>query len=271
MGCGWLGLALGEHLHAAGFEVKGSVTTAEKKDTLSAKGITPYSIRLLPSPKGDDLGEFLDSDLLIISIPPAKDSEEMETKHAAQIAVIKKQVEDMPISKVIYVSSTSVYPDQNKTVNENSDVAKHRRAKRILLAEAELRINTQLDATILRCGGLMGYDRIPGKYFAGMEQLDTGHMPVNFVHRDDVVGAIAHIIKQNNEDTWNKVFNLVAPKHPTRKEIYLKNAADFGFPVPTFSSDTSKKWKKVEGKKIEQKIGYRYKYTDPMTFPYKAD
>ncbi len=269
LGCGWLGLAVGEYLNLKGFTVKGSVTNDAKKPKLEAAGIRPYNIRLLPTPEGDDLKEFLDSDLLIISIPPANSPDEMETKHASQIAVIKDAVENLPISKVIYISSTSVYPDVNGTVNENSDTAKDKQAKRILLAEAELRINTRLDATILRCGGLMGYDRIPGKYFAGMKDLDTGHIPVNFIHRDDVVYLIEYIILKNDSNAWNKVFNVVARKHPTRKEIYLKNAKEYGFEPPTFSENTSRPWKVVDSTKLEQKLGYTLKHPDPMEFEYR--
>ena len=270
LGCGWLGLALGEYLVKKGYEVNGSVTSDAKKPTLEAVGIKPYTIRLLPSPEGDNFKEFLDSDLLIISVPPARDPDEMETLHAQQITTIKNNVENLPISKVIYISSTSVYPNTNTTLNENSDTAKDKAAKRILLAEAELRINTKLDATILRCGGLMGYDRIPGKYFAGAKDLDTGHIPVNFVHRDDVIAIIEYIILKNDANSWNKVFNVVAGKHPTRKEIYLKNAEEYGFEAPSFSADTSAQWKRVDGKKITQKMGYKYKFDDPMGFEYSA-
>jgi nucleoside-diphosphate-sugar epimerase len=246
------------------------VTRSEKLETLRNAGIEPFLLRLLPEPEGGDLRSFLDSDLLIIDIPPARDPDEMETFHASQINVVKDAVEDLPINKVIYISSTSVYPDTNKELNENSDVKSDKSTKRIILAEEELRIKTKLDATILRCGGLMGYDRIPGKYFAGVKDLNTGHMPVNFVHRDDVIGAIHKIIETNDGNAWNKVFNLVAPKHPTRKEIYLKNAAEFGFEAPTFSEDTTHPWKKINSKKIEQKLGYTFKHPDPMEFPYTA-
>ena len=64
LGCGWLGLAVGEHLVRKGFEVKGSVTSDQKKPKLEAVGIKPYTIRLLPAPKGDNFQEFLDSDRL---------------------------------------------------------------------------------------------------------------------------------------------------------------------------------------------------------------
>ncbi len=260
-------MALGEHLVRKGFTVKGSVRTEDHKAALEAVGIAPYVIRLLPKAEGDPLSEFLDADLLVISIPPANSPDDMETRHAAQIEEVKNEVEKLPISKVIYISSTSVYPDVNGKVNENSDTAKDRQAKRILLAEAELRIKTQLDATILRCGGLMGYDRIPGKYFAGKE-IDTGHIPVNFVFRDDVVHLIEHIILKNDDDVWNKVFNVVAPLHPTRKEICLQNAAEYGFAPPIFLPDTSKRWKIVDASKITTKAGYDYKFPDPMEFEY---
>ena len=76
-----------------------------------------------------------------------------------------------------------------------------------LVVEAETLLQSLDEAvTILRLGGLMGYDRIAGKYTAG--KVLTADSRTNYVHRDDVVGIIECIISQY---VRGEVFDVVAP------------------------------------------------------------
>ena len=70
LGCGWLGLPLGERLQNEGYSVKGSTTTEDKLDVLKEKGIEPFLVELTPEVKAEKIQEFLDSSFLIIDIPP---------------------------------------------------------------------------------------------------------------------------------------------------------------------------------------------------------
>ena len=270
LGCGWLGTAIGKRLIELGFTVKGSTRSEEKIQKLKDAGFQPYLINLLPEGDEETMRDFLDSDLMISCIPP-QNEDHMETFHAQQIKFVRDVIEDLPIDKVIYISSTGVYPLTNKEVNENADTDKENKTARALVhAEEVFRINTKLDATILRCGGLMGYDRIPGKYFAGQKGLTTGEMPVNYVHRDEVVNLIEYLINKNDHNSWNKVFNVVAPMHPPRKALYLQNAKDFGFEAPEFVNNPKPRYKIINSDKIVHKAGYTFIHPDPMKFEYEG-
>ncbi len=265
LGCGWLGTALARHLAAQGCEVKGSTTHQERFKPILEAGATPFLIKLLPAPEGDSLDSFLDADVLVISLSPFPKEEAIESFHGTQVKHIKDAVERLPINKVIYISSTSVYPDSNSIVGENHNTSKEPKARGILLAEDTLRINTKLDCTVLRCGGLMGYDRVPGRYFAGKKDLPNGEAPVNYVHRDDVVKVIETVLQK---EVWNAVFNVVAPKHPSRRAVFLKNAEDFGFPAPTFDKKAPFTYRIVSSEKLQNKLAYEFIYPDPLHFPY---
>ena len=65
LGCGWLGLALGEYLADEGYSVKGSTTTQSKMRLLVERGIIPFLIHFDPKPQGHDLHRFLQSQTLI--------------------------------------------------------------------------------------------------------------------------------------------------------------------------------------------------------------
>ena len=69
-----------------------------------------------------------------------------------------------------------------------------------LVVEAEKRVR-KLHKTIviLRLGGLMGYDRVAGKYTAGkVWDFDTR---TNYVHRDDKVISWGNNTKHSNKKT----------------------------------------------------------------------
>lgn len=266
LGCGWLGTALAQHFLANDYQVKGSTTRESKVPKLRELGITTFKINLVPEPEGDRINEFLDCDLLIISIPPGTRSGMVDSYHPTQLKYLVKHIEKSRVNKVIYISSTSVYEENRKQATEADEIKpKERMNRAIVMAEEVLSSQHIFSTTILRCGGLLGYDRIPGKYFAGEKNLDFGDVPVNYVHRDDVIGVIDALIQQSK---WNETFNVVAPLHPTRKEVYQKNADTFNFEEPEFVPNEEIHFKIVSSYKLLSELNYHFKYPDPLEFAY---
>ncbi len=267
LGCGWLGLPLGKLLIEKGYTVKGTTTRSEKVAALTEAGIEPFVLSLQPYPDKDQLPgltEFLKSTMLIVNIPPQV-SKQGEEFHPLQISHLSKHLKLSPVEKVIYLSSTSVYPENNREVTESEELSGHDVTSRALLAAEELIKQLPQDWIILRSGGLMGYDRIAGKYVAGKKGITTGKTPVNFVHRDDVVEVIWTVIRQ---DQWNQVYNVVAPRHPTRKEVYARNARDYGFELPEYATETEAPFKIISSAKLENDLSYAFKFPDPLEFSY---
>jgi nucleoside-diphosphate-sugar epimerase len=268
LGCGWLGFALARHLKGKGHEVAGSVTQPEKKSLLAAAGITPYVIRLVPGkpPLFDEyIAPFFEADVLVACFPPSRFNDQSETFHARQMEMLLVLVAKGRVGKLLYTSSTSVYPEVGAEVDEQFPVEIHTGHQAIYLAECALRQAPNLEAIILRVGGLMGYDRIPGKYFAGKKRLKTGQVPVNFIHRDDVIGIIETLLTNGRH---GDIYNAVAPAHPVRAEIYAHNARQFGFEMPTFEEGETVPFKIVNGAKVIAQLGYTFKYPDPLSFYY---
>ena len=111
-------------------------------------------------PEGKDFNQLLDCEIMVINIPPrGKSSPEF---YREQIKYLKYQLGSSQVKKVIFISSTSYYPNINATVNEETlpDISKGSN-QAVVWAEHEItQINQPL--SILRCGGLMGEERIPG-------------------------------------------------------------------------------------------------------------
>jgi nucleoside-diphosphate-sugar epimerase len=264
LGCGWLGLPLGEQLVLAGYSVKGSTTSAGKLKVLQQKGIDGYELRLNPEPEGD-VAALLNADTLLINVPP-KAGKMGDDFHPQQIRSLVSAVRNSPIKHVIYVSSTSVYPE-NSSVARESDVTALDQTSAPALFQAEMLVQSLAPerlVTVLRCGGLMGYDRIPGKYIAG-RQVDSGAVPVNYLHRDDAIGILTHLINEPRPG----VFNAVAPQHPDREAIYRKSCTDFGYALPSFTVPSQPvPYKIISPEKLVQATDYQFLYPDPLQFLY---
>jgi len=181
-------------------------------------------------PQGINFNRLFKVDLLIINIPPGRKKNTPEF-YEEQIKYLKYQLQSSKVRGVVFVSSTSFYPDTGGVVNIDTPAnLTQGSSKAVVKGERQIsQVNQPL--TILRCGGLMGKDRIPGKWFAGKitKGADT---PVNYIHLDDIIKTINHIVEEWNEGQGNAIHNLVSDHHPTRKEVHEKMAKKYGFDLP---------------------------------------
>jgi nucleoside-diphosphate-sugar epimerase len=260
LGCGWLGFPLAKYLIEKGHSVKGSTTSESKITLLSESKIEPFLLKFLPEIESKNLDYFLNSEVLIICIPP-RAGKYGEDFHVQQIESLIQHLPSSPIQSIIYTSSTSVYPDFNREVNEDDEVIENH----ALIKVENLLKKLSQNVTILRCGGLMGEERIPAKYFAG-KTINTGEIPVNYVHQMDVIQIITMILEK---DFWNETFNVVSPLHPIRKEIYLKNCEDLGFEKPIFEEPIEPiPYKIISPQKLILRADYRFLFSNPLEFRY---
>lgn len=264
IGLGWLGEPLAEHLLQKGVEVKGSTTTGEKAGRLNKKGIIAYPFFLDPLAKGDRIGELLDVDILIINIPPMGRTSSREF-HLDQIRELKRLIQKVNIPRVLFISATSVYPDLNQEAEESDELMSVFGNATLLEAENLLSNNKTYDLTVIRLGGLLGDNRIPGLYVSNKEEV-IGDVPVNYIYRMDAVRMIDWVITKG---LWNEIYNGVAPFHPLRREVYEKNAAELGFlPPASYLEEGTTLWKKVSSNKIIR-TGFIFEY-HPLHFPYAS-
>ncbi len=262
LGCGWLGLPLAAQLVTENHKVKGSTTRPEKLSSLRALGIEPLWLQLTPEPKGIGWDYLLDCEVLIVNIPPRLERTGA-AHHPAQIRHLVELLKSSPVQQVIYISSTSVYPELNREVYEEDVVYPSQSASPSLVEAEQMIVNLPQQSLVLRCGGLMGYDRIPAKYVSGKKDITTGEVPVNYIHRDDVIGVIKAFLQ--NPLLWNDTYNVVAPLHPTRREVYLSSSV-LGYEAPTFSAPSANPFKVIASKKLTDKLPYSFLYPNPLDF-----
>ncbi len=265
LGCGWLGMPLAEELIRQGYKVKGSTTTESKQKEMFQKGIDPYYLHLTPIVQARDLKGFLDAELVIINIPPGTRTRSA-LFHVEQMQHLLPHLEKSSARYIIYISSTSVYPDLNRSVKEEEVVDAAQAANKTLVtAETLIREIPGKEVTVLRCGGLTGYDRLLIRHFAGRKGLTTGEEPVNLIHRDDAIGIIMAVIQQ---EKWGETYNVCSPEHPLKKDFYKQLALQFGFEPPEFLNTEKQSFKLVSTRKLETELQYIFKFPDPYKYSY---
>ncbi|WP_300565498.1 SDR family NAD(P)-dependent oxidoreductase [Flavobacterium sp.] len=257
LGCGWLGLPLAKEFISKGFSVKGSTTSIDKMAVLETNDIQPFLIAVSEDGIEGEMTDFLEnSNLLIIDIPPKLRGENKEN-FVLKIKNLIPFIEKASIEKVLFISSTSVYADDNSIVTEetipNPDTES---GKQLLEAEKLLQHNSNFKTTILRFGGLIGEDRHPIKHISGRENLENPEGAINLIHLDDCIGIIESLVASNY---WGETFNAVSPHHPTRYNYYSEKAISLDWPLPKFRHDKPSHSKVISSAKVEKILQYQFK------------
>ncbi len=245
LSCGWLGEPLAEYLLSQGFSVKGATTSPDKLQRLSDKGIEAYQLRF--EDLNDEMRQFLNSEILFMNLT-IKDIE------------LYKQflplLEQSPIKKLILISSTGVYQNSEKPIDENSELNKSPWVN----IENLMNNNINFQTTILRFSGLFGGNRKPGNFLSG-KTVKNADSPVNLIHRDDCLQIINEIIKQN---MWGECFNCTADTHPSKKEFYTKAADVIGVDRPMFDEEegVNTSFKLITNDKLKRSLNYTFIHPD---------
>ena len=269
LGCGWLGLPLAKALLENGAQINGSTTTPEKLIALANAGIQPFLIDV-PLTLNNDLAEgkifsaamqdFLSgSEILIIDIPPKLRGDAitaLEKTFVNKIAILIPFIEKSTIEKVIFVSSTSIFGEDQKTVTTTTNPKPDTESgKQLLAAEQLLQSNKNFKITAVRFGGLIGSDRQPATFLAGKENIANPNAPVNLIHQEDCIGIILKIIEM---DFWNETFNAVSSFHPSREEYYTQKAAELNLALPIFDHLKPSIGKIIENDKVLRLLKYTF-------------
>lgn len=257
LGCGWLGLPLAKSLLSKNHSIKTSTTSPEKMEKLENLGLNPFLISISDVIEGDISGFLNDTEILIVDIPPNLRTNENDD-FTAKIKNLIPEIEKFSILKVLYVSATSVYDDDESfsiITEETPENPVTESGKQLLNAEKALFESKKFQTTSLRFGGLYGEERHPIYYLSGKTGIANPEAPINLIGLYDCIGIIEKIIEK---DAWNQVFNGVNPQHPSRKDYYNGKASSLGLPLVGFDESKISVGKIIDNKKVEEILGYKY-------------
>lgn len=257
LGCGWLGESFAIDMLQQGHEVWASTTQEEKYHRLKTEGIFSF-IADFDKPLDRIDTRLPDQyDLVLNSVPASKKNSlaVLEDRFAA----IQLFLQKIRWTKLIYLSSIGIYPDRDGVFDE-SFTAKDALSDQLLLAED---LMLQLPHSyVFRLAGLFGKGRIFAKYFAN-RICTTGEQPANFVHLDDVVRLIALAA---GRDLSHRVYNVVTPMHPKKKEVIRASAEKYGFALPERFEAGDDVQKIVDGSLLQDELDYHFIKPNPIDF-----
>lgn len=256
VGIGWLGEELAIALRKLGHYVIGTTSSSVKVDVLR-KQVDELLILNLTD---NDFKELSFFDILIYTVPPSSSDDYGQLS----CSFFDKVLEINPNVTVIYTSSTSVYGNKAREVNEQSLVEPFSSSsKKIVEVEQCIQQNFKHWA-ICRLGGLVGKERHPVKYLAGRRGVSKPLAPVNLLHLKDAVWAIIYLVTNFKMG----FYNLCCEKHPLKKEFYNSVAEQCKLKTIEFDKNDISKDKIVTCNAIKKR-GFEFNYTSPYDFPFE--
>jgi len=244
---------LAEHFVERGHSVKASTTSESRLAELTSIKVEPFIIDI--GRLSGNIQTFLQASVLIINIP---------SKDIDGFSDLIEEIEKSAIERVLFVSSTSVYENKNKTFSESD--GEESLLSPLLTIENLFRSSDKFKTTIVRFGGLIGYTRNPGKFFMQGRLVHDPDSHVNLIHRDDCIGIISQIV---GLEAWGEVFNCCADTHPTKREFYTLAAKSIGAPVPEFVDSGAKSFKIISNQKVKQILKYEFLHPDLMKIKFE--
>jgi nucleoside-diphosphate-sugar epimerase len=257
LGCGWLGLPLAKALLQKGFSINGSTTSTEKLSMIENLGIQSFKIILESESISGNIEAFLQgSETLIIDIPPKLRGNSKED-FIGKIATIIPHIENSAVKKLLFISSTSVYAEDNSIVTEDTKPEPETEGGRQLLAVEQILFrNSHFKTTTLRFGGLIGEDRNPVRFLAGRKNIESPKAFINLIHQEDCIGIILEILAK---ESWNETYNAAAPFHPSREDYYTQKAIELNLVAPEFNYEMPTFGKIILSNKVENYLEYTFK------------
>lgn len=244
IGFGWLGSRIADHLDWK-FDIYATTTSSDKLQDIQSRGFHAEIAAFRTDDNYLKSWEIINLlDAVIITIPLSERRSSRETleiilsKLFSFIGKYEKQI--------FFTSTTSVYPNQPGIYTEE------------MMSVENVFIENELckkfpQINILRLGGLMGDRRLLKNFTVS----DLGGI-VNHVHYNDVAEVIRTMMENSVK---SKVYNVVAPLHPTKQEVISAQNN-----IPLSDGLYNDEQRIISSEKLVSELGFNFKYPDPKKF-----
>lgn len=262
LGCGYVGTAVARYWqHQGDIEVTATTTTPAR--VLSLEAIA-QRVAIAKGNDAEGLKSVLQNqDAVLLTIGARGGSYEETYLQTAQNLVAL--LPELPsIRQIIYTSSYAVYGDRGgEWVDESSPVAPANENGQILAQTEQVLLaasRENLQVCILRLGGIYGKGRELVRIYgraAGTTRPGNGKDASNWIHLEDIVGAIDFVLQHQLQG----IYNLVDDSHFTTGELLAGVLEKHGLP-PVVWDASQPSLRPYNAKVANQKIkdaGYPFK------------
>lgn len=276
-GCGYVGSALARAAVAAGARVEALTRNAEKAVQLRSLGLSKVVVAELSS---NDWHGQIDSgaDFAVNCVSSGGGAEGYRRSYYDGMASILGWGErgGRPIGTMLYTSSTSVYPQGEGKVVDETAAAEGATPNGKIIRDSEALLE-KAPATVcrrwfvLRLAGIYG----PGRHHLldqlreGVTELGgSGAHRLNLIHRDDIVAAILACLSAP-ANIGSQVFNVADLAPARREEVVRWLAGQLKRPMPTFDGKPGTRRggepmpdRIISSEKIQRMLGWKPQFAD---------
>jgi len=197
LGCGYVGIALGEALESAGHRVVGARRSDEGLQAVEAAGLEAVRADVTDSGSLDAV-----PDVDAVAFTASSGGGDADAARTVYVDGLRAAVEafaarERPPDRLVYTSSTGVYGDHDGDWVDEDAALRPATPKAEVLVEAERvarsAVEYGVDPTVARLGGVYG----PGRYRIERyleRPVTEGYL--NLVHRDDAGGALRFLLER---------------------------------------------------------------------------
>jgi nucleoside-diphosphate-sugar epimerase len=233
-GCGYLGETVADLFKDSGWQVEAWTASSVSAEKLSAKGLTSHRRDISDR---DEVVRLAGNFDVVIHCASTRGGN-VDLYRRTYLDGARNLVDAFADSKIVFVSSTSVYAqtDGEWVTEESPAEPRHERGR--ILREAE-QLVLEHGGVVVRLGGIHGPHR---SYF--LESLVNGKAMiskldryVNQVHRDDAAAAISLLVTQTA--AHGEIFNVVDGAPMLQGECYRWLATKLNRPAPPVGERTA--------------------------------
>ncbi len=268
VGCGYVGLPLGEELVRLGHEVYGVRRSAVGAEEMTAAGIRPLVADVTKLAELAQLpGPF---DWVVNCVSSSKGGvEEYREVYLQGTRNLMAWLSQSPPKKFVYTSSTSVYGQTDgSAVKESSPTEPGSETARVLVETEKALVEAKgFPGVILRVAGIYG----PGRGHLFLQYLKNeariagqGERIINMIHRDDLTGIITAALKNGRA---GEVYNAVDDEPVAQIHFFRWLSETLGKWMPPFATEEENAGrkrgltnKKIQNRKVKMELGYQFKY-----------
>lgn len=267
LGCGYVGTKVAQ-LWQSTLTVTATTTTPARVADLEA---IAHRVVIWRGDDASALRSLLqDQDIVLLSVG-ARYGSYAETYLKTAETLVAALQHTPSVRQVIYTGSYAVYGDRGGAwVDETTPVAPTNENGEILAATEQVLLNAaseHLKICVFRLGGIYGPDRELVRIFgrvAGTTRPGNGEDAANWVHLDDIVGAIDFARQQG----LNGIYNLVGTVPLTSQELLDKVLSAHHLP-PVAWDPTQPSLRPYNAKVSNQKLrtaGYSFLHPEIQQF-----
>ncbi|MBE3667964.1 NAD(P)-dependent oxidoreductase [Vibrio navarrensis] len=234
IGAGWLGFPLAQTLTTLGHTVFITRRSQEALESLEFAANRKWPLDLNHPDARQQLSHHLNTkkfDVVIGCFPPGFRKGQGD-EYAQHWQLVVDALSSSPATKVIMISSTTVYPNRaEKMVEDAASLAiaqnnsQFSDKARIMLQAENALVQSGHLFTILRLSGLIGPQRHPAQFVAHLKQVSR-LAPANMLHQYDAVNAAVFAVTHADD----QILNVTTPRTVDKATFYQSALEAAGMP-----------------------------------------